>query len=561
MVSSAAPVPARRRLRFRAVLLIPILAFLALGAWAVSSPIGSSPDDDFHLASTWCGLGERAGLCEAVPGHPTERAVPYSATQTLCFRTTGAQDPRCTAAEVSKPHPALLATDRWNRAGQYPPVFYAVNAVFATPDVHASVVTMRLFNALLFAGIGTLLFLLLPPIRRATLLWMWSATVVPLGMFLIASNNPSSWAIIAGGSVWIALVGFFETRGPRMWGLGALAVVTALMGAGSRADSAVYVGVAVVAVAVFEARRSRGYLLKCLLLLALALLAIVFYLRAGQSGSSGGLVGSHTATTLAPLQLLWNNLLELPGLWAGALGTWGLGWLDTSMPGVVSTFAIGVFGAALFAGAASFSVRKLLGMLVSGLALVAIPSYVLFKSAATVGHEVQPRYILPLLIMFAGFALLQSEGRRMTFSRFQIVASALALTIANAAALHVNIRRYISDPGVVDINLNHHVGQWWNGPVSPMVVWIFGILTFAGAVGLALWYTWTPRMAVGGTAAAAPFGPAEPRAADAPTRVLPATGSETGHADGRATGPDAPTAVIPTADADAPTVVIPRAGS
>ncbi|WP_089913268.1 DUF2142 domain-containing protein [Leifsonia sp. 21MFCrub1.1] len=490
-MSTADPAVRERQFRFRLILLVPILAFLAMSAWAVSSPIGSSPDDDFHLASTWCGLGERAGLCDPVAGHPDERSVPYAVAETLCNRTSSLQDARCSLTEVSKPHPVMVATDRWNHTGQYPPVYYAVSSVFASGDVLASVMVMRVFNVLLFVAVGVLLYLLLPAVRRATLLWMWSITVVPLGMFLIASNNPSSWAVIAGGSVWISLVGFFETAGPRMWGLGALSVFAALLGAGSRADSAMYVGVAAVAVAVYEARRSRVYALKCLLPVALVVLAVLFYFGSGQSGSSGGLTGSHETETMGTVQLLWNNLIELPGLWLGALGTWKLGWLDTAMPGAVPSFAIAAFGAGLFAGAASFSVRKLLAMLVSGAALVVVPSYVLYAGRATVGDEVQPRYILPLLIMFAGFALLQESPRALRFTRFQVVAVAAALAVANTVALHVNLRRYITWEPIVDPNLNHDVNQWWLGAVSPMMVWVVGAIAFAGAVGLALWSTVT----------------------------------------------------------------------
>jgi hypothetical protein len=396
-----------------------------------------------------------------------------------------------------------VATDRWNYGGQYPPVFYAVNSIFASPNVGVSVVVMRAFNSLLFAGIGALLFALLPKRRRVTLLWMWGVSVVPLGMFLLASNNPSSWAVIAGGSVWLALVGFFETRGYRMWALGAVALITALMGAGARADSAVYVGVAAVATTVFEYRRGRQYALKCLAPLTLILLAVAFYLVAGQSGASSGLVGSHTASSLSASALIWNNMLELPSLWAGALGTWGLGWLDTAMPWIVPAFAIGLFGAALFAGAVSFSIRKLIAMAVSGFALVAIPSYVLFSGRATVGSEVQPRYILPLLIMFVGFALLEVGERRLHFTTFQIVAAATALTIANGVALHVNIRRYVTGllpngtVGVHDPNLNHFVNEWWLGPVSPMAVWLFGAVTFAAAVAIGLWQTRTTPLTDG----------------------------------------------------------------
>jgi len=63
--------------------------------------------------------------------------------------------------------------------------------------------------------------LLLPLRRRSTLLWGWIVSIVPLGLFLIASNNPSSWALIGIGSAWLALLGYLETHGKRKIALGA----------------------------------------------------------------------------------------------------------------------------------------------------------------------------------------------------------------------------------------------------------------------------------------------------------------------------------------------------
>ena len=152
---------------------------------------------------------------------------------------------------------------------------------------------------------------------------------------------------------------------------------------------------------------------------------------------------------------------------------------------------------ALFAGAVSFGKRKLWGMVIVGLAVVAVPSWVLYQGKALVGDEVQPRYVLPLLIMFVGFTLLQTTRRPLIFSRFQTIAVAAALTVANAVALHTNIRRYISGLQVTDPNLNHYVQQWWLGPFSPMMLWAFGTVTFAGAVVIALLYTRTPEPVAG----------------------------------------------------------------
>ena len=52
--------------------LAPVLAFIALLAWAFASPIGAGPDDDYHLVSSWCAGPTAAETCAPVEG--AERA-------------------------------------------------------------------------------------------------------------------------------------------------------------------------------------------------------------------------------------------------------------------------------------------------------------------------------------------------------------------------------------------------------------------------------------------------------------------------------------------------------
>ena len=221
-------------------IVLPVLMFLSLSSWALASPVGSSPDDDFHLASTWCGLGLREGLCEAGTT-AAERKVPALIKDGAeCYKFAPAESAACQDALPRSSSASLVDSNRVNSAGLYPPVYYAVMAVFATDDIEASVIAMRLLNIVIFVAMWVGVYALLPRRRRSTLVWSWIIGIVPLGMFLIASNNPSSWAVISGGIGWIALVGYFETRGRQRIALGMLALVAAALGAGARADSALY---------------------------------------------------------------------------------------------------------------------------------------------------------------------------------------------------------------------------------------------------------------------------------------------------------------------------------
>lgn len=449
----------------------------------MSSPSGSSPDDQYHLTSIWCATGEKPGTCEVVAGEPKLRAVtPDLAEAGECFKFQSSVSADC--VERVDGSGTLVETIKGNFAGTYPPVYYTAVGIFAGPAFSdLTVIFLRVLNAVVFIAIAVALHLLLPQRLRATSMWMWIIALVPLGMFLIASNNPSAWAVISGGSVWLATLGYFATSGWRKWSLLALAGIATIMGAGARADAAAYAGIGVLVAGILSAERSKRFLVAAAPFIVAVLIAALFFAFTGQSGVlTAGLTGHSDALSLPITELVIQNLLNVPSLWAGVFGTWQLGWLDTTMPAVVWVSAIGVFAAMAFAGLRSMSWRKAAALGVVAAALVLVPVWVLVQSRVVVGSEVQPRYILPLMVMLGGVALLQLAGRRIDITTTQTWLVGGALTVANAVALHTNIRRYISGLDVSDWNLNHHVEWWWDIPLSPMVIWAIGSLAFAGAM-------------------------------------------------------------------------------
>lgn len=478
-------------MRLLATILTPVFLIVALLGWALASPVGASPDDDFHLNSIWCGDSIRDGLCETGPSDD-KRVVPEPLGASACYAFRADVSASCQRAGFSSDTYSLAPAARGNWTGDYPPVFYAVMGVFAGHDISVSVMLMRVFNAVLFVGMSTALFVLLPRARRTALVWGFAITLVPLGMFLIPSTNPSSWAIISAGTLWIALLGYFETTGRRRLGLGTLAAVSTVIGASARADSAIYAIVAIAAVVVISAKRERRFLVSLALPGVLALIAMYFYFSAGQSSfASSGLSSNGQAGDWK--HLLFLNVLNVPDLWAGALGRWGLGWLDTALPAVVWLSAVAVFSALTFTGLRSLAWRKALAVAGIIAALWTIPTYVLVRSQALVGEQVQPRYILPLIILLAGVTLIQSRGRRLELGRGQAIIVAAALSVANSVALHFNLRRYITGTDVTSWNLNAGVEWWWGIAVSPMFVWAVGSVAFAAVIVALSPAIWSPR--------------------------------------------------------------------
>lgn len=490
----------RRTRRIVLAVLTAVFAFAGLGAWAIASPVGAAPDDDFHLASIWCSLGDREGLCAegdaANEREVSERLVESSS----CFKSESTQSAQC---ELDDEH--TVSTSRGNFAGNYPPVFYTVMGVFAGPDVALSTVLMRLLNAAIFVGAVSAVVALLRPGQRGPVIWASVVTLVPLGVFVIASVNPSSWAIIAGLLVWISCYGYLtaETRARRI-SLGAIAVVLAIMGAGARGDSAVFVAFSALAAMVLTFRHVRSWWRLSILPFAVIVIGAFFFLIAGQStdiaavgatqgpGSAADSAASAAADEAASggsrIAGLLSNLMDLPWLWTGGTGTWGLGWLDTPMPVAVWVLMIGVLVALIFWGLRATSVRKGLVLVMALGALTVIPLYILFGKNLRVGEWVQPRYLLPLLVILVSVALYGFAKDNLGISRLQAAVVFAAVAVSNSLALHNNMRRYISGLGDGGFNLNGSIEWWWNIPVSPMIVWFCGSAAFAlMLVGLWLW--------------------------------------------------------------------------
>jgi hypothetical protein len=457
--------------------------FISLVAWGFSSPIGSSPDDDYHLTSIWCGAGIREGLCE--PGEKSdERLVPSILLEyPSCYAFKPQQSGQCSVS----PSTTLVNSNRGNFDGSYPPLFYGTLSIFASSDIATSVLLMRAFNALLFVAVCTTLFFALPLGRRGPLLLGGLVAIVPLGMFLIPSVNPSSWAVTSAFTLLVALLGFFRAEErKRKVTLGVVALAMTAAAAGARSDAAVYsiLAVFVAIVLSFTWSGLRNLVRVAIVPAVMVVIAAIFFLSSGQSSVVGAAVSNGEPRGIGSIaQSAIANLILLPELWVGALGVGGLGWLDTALPGSVWVSVLLAFFGLLFWGLRKIDRRKALALIAVFGALVAVPLYILVKDHVIVGAGVQPRYVYPLIVMLITVALLGFTRDSLKLTRVQLGCAAVLVIIANAIALHFNIRRYVTGTDVYGANLDSGVEWWWNFPISPMGVWLIGSVGFAIAVG------------------------------------------------------------------------------
>jgi hypothetical protein len=489
MTNELAGDPRRQALprRFRWVYFTPLLALLALSAWVFASPIGASPDDDYHLASIWCANEARTDLCapDSVNGPEGWRLLLPGITQAPCFVADESASGAC--QDWSGELTPSVAADHGNWIGAYPPLYYAAMNIFATTDIQTSALMMRFVNVVLYLAFMTALAWLLPVSLRIPLVAGSVITAVPLAAFLIASNNPGAWGVIGVGASWLAALGWYRSTGRRAWALGAMTVLAVLVAAGSRTDAAVYaiLGLGIASFLSFE--RSRIFGRKLLLPAVLVIVAAAFFRTSGYAavavgGLTGGIPDSESRNLSSVLAF---NVISIPQLWTGVFGSWGLGWRMEIWPGYVMVeFAALV----VFIGLASLGLRYMprrkavmVGALVATLYL--LPLYILTRGISVVGENVQPRYLVPLVVVLGGLLLLGISARPLRPGPWHVIPAIVLLAGANSIALYTNLRRYVTGFDVEQLSLGTGAEWWWTGlPIGPTAMWVFGSLAFTGLV-------------------------------------------------------------------------------
>ncbi len=489
----ARSIKASRRM---SIALVTSCTFLVLACWVVASPIGSSPDDTNHLTSIWCATGTTPGSCEIAEDGLTA-LVPGPLLASWCYAPLSDRSAACILDL-----PQHLQSPDWNgRSSYYPPIFYRIMHVFVTSNTTLSVIAMRALNGLLASLLVMLLLILAPAsIRQAAGATAFFASV-PLGLFIVSSNNPSSWAILGVLFYWAFLLTAIEAQRRRtLVASMCVAVLCAFIAIGARADAAAFIGfstIASISLAVTNRDSVRSTILRWRFVPIVFVLigAAIAFVSVRQSGvATGGFHGAVTVTdsgasgtvsNVAALseKLSMNAVLtymsSLPDFLSGAFGGWGLGWLDTPMPRVIVWIVFPIYLLLVFVGLGSMYRGKAVAVIFLSGAVVAIPTWIAVTGGSAAGTDLQPRYMYPLMLVLGGAALVHRyRTQRFSLSASQRWVLVVAIAAAQSLALHVNMRRYISGNDVSAINLNYMREWWWIPSVDPNVVWIIGSAAF-----------------------------------------------------------------------------------
>ena len=466
-------------------------ALLCLVAWAFASPVGSSPDDDFHLASIWC-QNANTNLCQP-SSQPDSKLVSSQLTSIYCFAHQPQVSANCQWNALNFAGP-LVETKRGNFSNEYPSGFYSAMSILANDDPVGNVLSMRLLNSAIFIACLVVALLVGTTQAKKWLPWGWLLVASPLALFLIPSTNPSSWAITGVGFSWFFLLQVGLQSGWRRWVSMTMFLICALLATQSRADASVFVVLASALVLFVWWREIRSKLLTLGLTIAAGCLASITLLTTHQlsAASTSGLVDQDVATQNAGgIGLLGFNAVQLPEYFAGMLGLTGLGWTDTELPATVWLNSSIVVAMALFLVLGKLSRRQAAAFFVVIGLVVAIALFMFQVAGAHVGAIVQPRYLFPLVVSVTGvFWYVGTVDMGLLLSRLQMLVLALLIGCSAVVALYVNLSRYLQgQQSGFSPNLNSTlmgVHEWWFAPLPPMQVWILGSIGLVLALVSAL---------------------------------------------------------------------------
>jgi hypothetical protein len=468
------------------------LAAIACGAmWALSSPLGSAPDDNYHQTTIWCegATGTTsASTCRVVGESATTGGpvveVPALVANPNCYAFRPVESAACQLPLAGK----TVTTEAIDN-GSYPGGFYRVMHLLVRDSIPESVLAMRIANVALAAVLmGAIAMVSTASVRRLMVLTL-VPVLIPLGWFILASVNPSSWALSGLTAYGFALHTFFLVDGrSRQVASAALGIVGLVMALSARGDSAAYAGVITVAVCLLHWRRL--WAAKPLLVIPV-LVGLVCLWRVLVASQVASIAGASAETERSVAEVLPNLLQEFPALFSGMFGyAFGLGWLDTPVGAVTAfpvTLTIGFLG---LTGLGRMTISKGLAVAIVFLPMLVLPLMTLYRTRLVVGESVQPRYILPLMPMLLAVLLVGRAANQVaSLSRVQAIAIAAALTVANAAAIYANARRYVT--GIDGPALIDDLEWWWQSAPPPATVAIIGGVSFAVLASALVAQSWS----------------------------------------------------------------------
>lgn len=438
-----------------------VLLFFLLSTWAISSPVGSSPDESTHLTSAWCLKNFKADECTKVP-----KSI-YSAGK--CFIYDNEQVATCSSNISGFESPSSV---------NKPTIYIKFLTFFLGENINTSVLLMRIANAMIIS----LFFLLLTFITNKKNIYITYysllLTSLPLGFYLIPSISTSSWLII----LFTILIPLLIKSNNKILNLISFLILVALVFIinDSRPETLVLVVGSILASGIFLIELYFNFPLKNKYKFGIILsLNFLYFIL---------LWNNSELIKFRPEKItFFETVSRFQSLIIGIFGGWGLGSLEVTLPGIVFIFNFIIIIILIFLSISSASIINNLAIILNLILVSVIIIFSLYNSNLRVGEWLQPRYFLPLfypIIFITIFNLFQ-----FSYANFKIIIKIIMpLQIFVYSFSHFELlKRYTHGADYFHFNLNNGTKWWWEPEIriiSPMAVLVLSIVCFTMLLGL-----------------------------------------------------------------------------
>jgi hypothetical protein len=503
-----------RKLSIKPIVIGVFTSFLLLitfATWALSSAVGSSPDEDSVLTTIWCGEHrkniQRSASSNGDLKHDQTASENTKVTPATDFCTYDSDDYKYLLIPllVASPQQCFIDSGQDESAACQSPQkesksrkFFesAVDSryieslrIFVGTDVELSVVKMRLFNSLLAAvSIGFVSSLVWK--KNSDLLLAWLAGITPVTSYFIASVNTSSWTLIGTTCFTLAFIVALKNRKrSKYWIPTVIISQFFLWFTNSSRKEGKYAIILLGAAILYSEFAPKNFkLTKKAVIMVSAILPLIYLIfgyfskpfDTGVNVFSDRRVEVSEGITTTANNLLVNNIITLPRFITGFFGSWGLGWFELELTQTVWLFTLQAF--LLIVG---FALRKSSNIhrMIFGALFAMMCAAILYANQqkfGKIGEYIQPRYFLPF---FLGIVIIAAANKTERYPNSLVITVAILATISNSIALRDTIRRYTTGQDVfISKSLNNPIEWWWQFGPQPETVWLTGTLAFA-----ALW--------------------------------------------------------------------------
>ena len=473
--------------------LLLIGTIITLGSWALASPPGSGPDDEYHLSSIWCSRGYRIEFCEKSTSI-YEAKIPLQLHRNggprtiFCYAGDSKISASCIRGLDVEAVTKLESSKRFNTSS-IASNFYKSNGFLVSSNVNGSILAMRFLQIFIFFGLISFAIYSSGERKWAVLLALFVG-MVPVGLFIIPSTSPSSWAITGVASAGICAMNFFVSL-KKSYRVTAVIgfIVAVIFTRNVRADINIMMAICVTlgAISGFVSRETD----RSLKFDRTKIIKLAFF-------AAPGLLYIHLKVfSLYPWRIarfiLGGSFYSLsndsPQAFLGFLGgSIQLGSADFAPPPVVLILmSVGLITFIVIT--ARFVPLKVKISSGFGLSLLFFFSY--WFSVGSIG--LASRYIMALyLVSLATFSASAVTSRRLAnfnFSKSSLVTIFLTISLGQSLSLHQSIRRYITGTNISGWNLNKGAQWWWTHGPSPLSIWIIGSVAFSVALFIVLLMT------------------------------------------------------------------------